>query len=340
VNNVIGRIHLYRGQSREAIAYFRRVLPIAEESGDDELLALPSCLIGTALLAQGNMRRAEPLLAQAAGPLERLGEPFEWFRAVGYHGFSLIALGRYKDGLAELERVHARAREIGQPSLSSAAHLMRCTALTLTGEWPRVLHDGQEVVRLASQTGDKLHLSLAWSNLGWANSSLGRHDEARACRARAVELEKVMGGRLIMSDWYVAADAELALNAGRVEEALEGAMAVAESSRGAELCLSHGIAERVWGAALARAGDAAGCDAHMKTSVEVLEDAGVVFQAARTRLAWALARHARGDVAMAEQLFEEALAVLTAAGCDYTLVEAVRRWYARGETEISPRETA
>ncbi|HTU57119.1 MAG TPA: tetratricopeptide repeat protein, partial [Polyangiales bacterium] len=147
VDYLLGRVHFYRGDSQAALSHYREVLPVAQESGDDELVALPSCLIAIALCMQGEMRKAEPLMWQSILPLERLGEPFEWFRAVGYRGFALVALGRCEEGHLELERVHTRAREIGQPSLSSAAHLMRGSgAILLSGDYPRGLSDMQRVL--------------------------------------------------------------------------------------------------------------------------------------------------------------------------------------------------
>ncbi|HEU4409556.1 MAG TPA: AAA family ATPase [Polyangiaceae bacterium] len=326
VNHAVGRIHFYRGEAREALSYYRQVLPVALESGDEELMALPGCLIGTALLSQGDMRRAEPLLARSIGPLERLGEPFEWFRAVGYHGSALIALGRYREGVAELERVLARADQIGQPSLASAANLMSGCSYLFSGDWPLTVAHHRRVLELASRTGDTLHLSLAHSSIAWAESHLGRHDEALAHRARAEAIARGMGGRLMLADWYEAGDAEIALNAGRLDEALARAEAVAEAGRAAGLLFSRGVAERVRGAALARAGRGGEADAHFEASLEALEQGGSLLQAARTRAEWALALRARGERARAEARTAEARAALGAAGCDYALAELGRRW--------------
>lgn len=326
VNYVVGRVHFYRGQLREALGYYQKVLPEAQGSGDDELLAMPSCLIGTALAMQGQVQKAESLLHQAIEPLERLGEPFEWFRAVGYHGFALIAQGRYRAGLDELARVHERAGRIGQPSLSSAAHLMRGSSFVmLAADWELGLADMREVLRFAGQTGDKLHLSLAWSNIAWVNSNLGLHDAARECRDKGRQYAQAMGG-VMLADWHAAADAEMAFHAGRLDEALERAREVVASSRAAGLVASHGIAERVWGAALALSGDGAEADAHMAESIAVLESTGLVLPAARTRAWWALAKRRRGESVEAEALHAAARAQYAASECDYPLAEVDLRW--------------
>ena len=51
-----------------AIGYYRQVLEVAKELGDEELLAIPSSVIGQAMLLQGHYNKAEPLLLQAIQP--------------------------------------------------------------------------------------------------------------------------------------------------------------------------------------------------------------------------------------------------------------------------------
>ena len=326
VNYFHGRIHFYRGETKQALDYYQQVLPAGIEAGDEELIALPSCLIGAALLIQGDAVRGVPLLAQAAGPLERLGEPFEWFRAVGYHGLGLLALGRYETGVAELQRVRDRAHEIGQPSLLSAAHLMSGTSFLLSGDWPLVIEHLAKVLELARETGDKLHLSLAWSGIAWAHSQLGRHDSAAECRASAQRIADTMGGRLMLNDWFCAGDAEMALNAGDVDLALRRAAQVAEETGAAGQLFSCGIAHRVWGEALALGGDFGAADEHMEKSIATHAAGGIHAQVARTRFRWALQHRRRGDIARAESLYASAREDFARFPCAYALAECERVW--------------
>jgi tetratricopeptide (TPR) repeat protein len=295
IHSAIGRIHFYRGDVPEAIKYYRLVLPIAEASRDEELLALPSCLIGTALLTKGHASEAEPLLARAVGPLERLGEPFEWFRAAGYHGASLIATGRYAQGIARLDVVLSHAKQIGQPSLLSAAYLMRGSSFLLSGDWPLVVENLSTVIDLASETGDKLHMSLAWSGIGWARSHLGSVETGRACRQRGADIARELGGQVMLGDWYQGADAEMALHAGEVDRAIELAEDLAGRSAKSDLLFSQGIAERVWGEVLAQYGQKVEADVHLGASIAALERGGLILQAAWSRMRWAVRLRERGD---------------------------------------------
>ncbi|HEU4536012.1 MAG TPA: hypothetical protein VFS00_17930, partial [Polyangiaceae bacterium] len=193
---------------------------------------------------------------------------------------------------------------------------------------PLTLEHHRRVLELASRTGDNLHLSLAHASLAWAESHLGRHDEAAAHRDRAEAIARGMGGRLMLADWYEAGYAEVALNAGRLDEALARAEAVAERSAAAGLLFSRGVAERVRGEVLARRGLAAEADAHFEASVATLEEGGSLLQAARTRVARGRALRARGERAAAEAHLNEARARFEASGCDYALAEIERLWAA------------
>jgi tetratricopeptide (TPR) repeat protein len=201
---------------------------------------------------------------------------------------------------------------------------MSGTTYLLAGDWPLALSYLRKACSYATETGDKVHLNLAYSGVGWANSYLGNHDEARAARNKAQEIAQAMGGRVMLDDWYRAGDAEIAWNAGDHDLALRLAESVVESSAAAGLLLSQGIAERVWGDALAARGAYQESDAHMERSIGVLESGGLAIQVARTRLRWALQLQKRGECARGDALHREACAQFEAYGCEYAYAEAVR----------------
>jgi tetratricopeptide (TPR) repeat protein len=324
----MGRIHFYRGDIAPAIEHYKRVLPIAEASGDQELLALPACLIGTALLTQGQARAAEALLARAVEPLEHLGEPFEWFRAAGYHGASLIATGRYKEGVAQLDIVLARAKQIGQSSMLSAAYLMRGCSYLLSGDWPLVIDNLTEVLDLASQSGDKLHMSLAWSGIGWARSHLGSIDNARICRRKGAGIAQALGGQLMLADWFAAGDAEMALHAGELELAMQRAREIVDQSRVAGRLFSWGVGERVLGEVMAYYARFSEADEHMRRSIATLEEGGLVLHAELSRAPWGIQQRARGSEDESRPLLTNAKERLESFGCMFSLAQ-VERWEAQ-----------
>lgn len=289
-----------------------------------------SCLIGAALLIDGNAIDAEPLLAPAIAPLDGLGDPFEWSRAVGYHGLSLVALGRYDAGVAELDRIRARAREIGQPSLLSAAYLMTGSTFLFSGDWPLAIDNLERTLEYAAETGDKVHLSFAWSGLGWAYSHLAEHARAESCQNEAQRIADTLGGRLMLNDWYRAGDAEIALLAGNADVAVDRARAIVEAEGVTGQLFSRGVAERVWAEAVAIAGDAAATDAHMERSIALHDSGGIHVQATRTRFRWALRCRARGDMARASELWLAAHQQFSSYGCAYAVAECERLWREAG----------
>ncbi|HEU4583432.1 MAG TPA: protein kinase [Polyangiaceae bacterium] len=326
VNYFFGRIHFYRADTARAIEYYERAIAAGKATGDEQFSGLPSCLLGTALLIQGNAAAAEPLLAQAIDPVERMDEPFEWFRAVGYHGLCLVLMGRYAHGRRELQRILDKAGQVKQASLSCATHIMTGTTYLLAGDFSQAHSHLVQACALASATRDRLHLNLAWNGAAWVNGLLGQHQAARAARQQAMEIARAMGGRLLLDDWYGAAEAETELEAGAVEHALELARNAAQASARQGLLLSQGIAERVWGVALSRLGQDGPALEHLERSIAVLQSGGLAIQSTRTQLQQALLWKRQRQLTRAEQCYERTCNELEHYGCIYALADAIKRW--------------
>jgi hypothetical protein len=59
------------GDPRQAIGYYRQVLAIGQELGDEQLTAIPSAMIGLALAVQGQWAQGRPAAQPSgAGPRE------------------------------------------------------------------------------------------------------------------------------------------------------------------------------------------------------------------------------------------------------------------------------
>ena len=158
---------------------------------------------------------------------------------------------------------------------------------------------------------------------GWAESRLGKHADAEAHMAQQQEVARRLGGQVAVADWFVAASAEIALNAGRDDAALalaEQAVAAAGMVGGV---FSAGVAHRVWGAALAAATpprwDEA--EAHMAESVRALESGEARLGAARTHVAWGRICCDRNDPIRAYDHLAQAAACFEAAGLTTELAQ-------------------
>ncbi len=292
----LGRAYHYAGKPAEAIKRYQLVLPVAQEFGDQELLVLPAYVTGIALCMQGNSARGRDLLGKAVGPMQRLGNAFEWLRGVLFYGLTLANTGRYQEGLLQMQLAFEHAQRIGQPSVLAMCHTM-FSALYRTGaDWQRVAEAAHLTIDYATKSGDKVYLFAGWSCLAWALSYLGQHDEANDYRSRALVLAQQMGGQMIISDWLEAADGERAILAGQPELALTRAQAVVQKSQAVGLVLSHGIAQRVWGCAVARLGASdSELDAHFNESLQVLKRGENLIEIAHTQQWWGRIYHERGN---------------------------------------------
>ena len=301
----LGRAYHYAGQPGEAIKRYQLVIPVAQEFGDEELLVLPSYVTGIALCMQGNSGKGCALLGQAVGPMETLGNAFEWLRGRLFYGLTLSASGRYQEGLQQMNQAFEHAQRIGQPSVLAMCQLMFSALHRTAQDWSLVAAAAQLTVEHASKSGDKVYLFAGFSYLAWAKSHLGEHLAGDEHRKRALSIAAEMGGKMIISDWFDAADGERAILAGKPELALTCAQAVVKNSQAAGLVLSHGLAERVWACALARLGAVEHeFDVHFQESVQILRRGDNLLDAAHTEAWWGRMYLERGNLALAVYHFE------------------------------------
>ena len=292
----IGRIHYYRDEPREAIGYFQQVLAVGQELGDPGLLAIPLAVMGRALVVQGHFDRAIPVLAGAIGPLEQASEWLDWAFSMAYHGVAVTATGLPKEGMAETQQAVARARETKSPTILAGCLIVLGFQSFLT----RDLEAFRDTARSASEAGrtagNSLMISVGLGFEAWALGMLGQSDEAERKTAESqAEAEKI-GGRLVAADWIAAGSAEIALNAGRPEDAVLRAQAAIEKARAIGGIFGEGMAQRTWGVALARLDppQSEQADEHLAAALELFEGGGCVLEAAHTNLAWGVVLRDRG----------------------------------------------
>lgn len=286
----LARVHFWMGdayshlnQQREAIAYLQQVLEIAQAGVQDEtLLAIPSNVIGRALVAQGKFADAEPLLVQAAPLLEKSANWYEWVLAVGFLGFARAAQGDTDAGLRETERAFQRARELGTPTGIGDSHIFTSFIYHQRGDYQAGLAHAKDALVAARQLDDQLLIFLAHNASAWAQTRLGNFQAAEQNFARAQELAAQQGGQLFFADLFSAAYAELALHQGNLGEARTRAERAVAIARSVGNVFSEGLARRVLAQTLARQ-DAA---EHFAQSIQLFEIGNAQLEIKRTRDAW------------------------------------------------------
>lgn len=296
----MGRIHHVAGNPRQAIAYYRQVLAVGQELGDEQLTAIPSAMIGMSLAVQGQWAKAGELLDQAVPALERAGEWRDWCRAVGYIGISIVARGDYYRGVAEAQRALDRALELNDQAISGSNHILVCVTHLLNERMEALAAAADQAVKAAERSGDHVILHLGLGFRGWANGRLGHH--AAACKD--MEQSNAVGtglGPLILADWFAVGRADIALSAGHIDEALMLAAQAVEAAEQVDSVFTAGLAHRVWAQALAAATpprwDEA--EAHLTICLRELESGDARLPAAHARLFWAQLCRDRKDAAAA-----------------------------------------
>jgi class 3 adenylate cyclase/tetratricopeptide (TPR) repeat protein len=313
----MGRSHYYRNESRQAIAYYRQVLEEASGSGDEELLAIPSSVLGqVTMIIQGQFGKAEPLLAQAIAPLEKVGDTTEWIRSVVYHAMALTGRGQFTAGLAEGLRGATRAQETSNLTGMGLSHLALCQVYFMAGDLPNMLAETKAAIEAAEQSGNRLQAYIGYGMKAWAEGLLG--DSARADKSmqKSDEIGKSLGTQLLLSDWLAVARAEIALGAGKVQDALRLVREAMDLAKVVGNAYSQGLAHRVWAQILA-ALDPPRWDEveeHLAASVQSLASGEALLEVARTQLVWSGLARAREDRAAARDHLEKAAAQFEASG--------------------------
>ena len=307
----MGRLQYYRYEYPAALNYFEQALATARAAGDEALMLSASRSIGVVLWVQGYPGRAIPPLSQPLGPREKTASAWAGMLAMAH-----AMVGDYRTGLAEQERALARARAVNDPRALALSYNHLALVHFAGGELPRMLEASRACVQAAEECGEQIYVyfALAWQAL--AESRLGHHEAASASLTGCRAIRRSLGQRLLYGDWIAAAEAEVALNAGRLEEAC----ALAEQAVGAAQAVggifAEGLAQRVWGQALAALDLACHGEAeeHLAASLRCFEEGEHRLEAARTRLAWGLLCRARGHTISALDHLERAAAQFEASG--------------------------
>jgi tetratricopeptide (TPR) repeat protein len=324
IHHLMGRVYLVGNALPEAIQYFGQVLPVAQEIGDPELLAIPSASMGIGLMVQGRDSQAEPLLRQAITALEQTGNLEEWVRAQAYHGAAVAIMGDYAGGMAELQRALLRALEVGSPELTGTVHLLLATAFLFCGDPRNAIEAARKSAEVAEQSGHWFLIRLGLGCQAFAEARAGQFEAAEATMARVRVISQKLGERLALEDWFLAARAEIALGMGRIQEALDLAERAVVIAQEMDSIAGEGIAQATWGQALValeppRWDEA---EARFAEALRLAEAVPSPSVAAQTHEIWGTICLDRGDLAAAYEHWEQAAALWEASGITWELERA------------------
>lgn len=309
----MGRMHYYHNDRQEALRCFRSMLAEAQEVGDEELIAISSSMIGHILVFQGYFDQARPLLVQAIAALERAANWTEYIDTICYLGIVRAGCGEYKVGVEAVQQ----ALETHHLTADAFCYCYLAVMHILGGEMQRALEECRAIVSVGGQSDDRLAIYMGHGLRAWVESRLGHHEEALAHMVRQQAIAESLGEeQLLIEDLFAAIKAEMALHAGRIEEALalaEEAVAYAQAVDGK---FAEGLAQRVQGLALVAFNPPRweAAEAHMAASLQAFAAGSILLEVARIHQEWALLCRDHGDLTQALFHLEQAAATFEACG--------------------------
>src|SRR5262249_15537283 len=120
-------------------------------------------------------------------------------------------------------------------------------------------------------------------------------------------------GRTVIHDWLLAAEAEIALLAGRVDQARELARTALQYAESVDGIFARGLSRRALALVAARAREP-DWDADMEKALEAFAVGHAVFEGARTQILRGLILERQGDGARAADFIHEGAQVFAAVG--------------------------
>jgi DNA-binding SARP family transcriptional activator len=309
----MGRMHYYHNDRRKALGCFQSMLAEAQELGDEELIAISSSVTSRILVHQGYFIQARPLLVQAITALERAANWTEYIDTIGYLGIVLAGRGEYRVGVEAVQRA---LKEHGLTA-DALCHCELTMMYILGGETQRALEESRAIVSVGEQAGDRFAVYLGHGMQAWVETRLGHHEQALAHMIQQQATGASLGEeRLVIEDTFAAVRAEIALNAGRIEEALalaEEAVAYAQTMDGK---FAEGLAQRTQALALVAFSPPRweAARVHIAASLQAFEAGEILLEMARTHQEWARLCRVHHGLLEARFHMEQAAAKFEACG--------------------------
>jgi len=211
--NMLGFVHLERGDVARAVPLVERSLDLARTGDSVERLTWALALRGAAHTLAGQASLAVPLLERS---LEMIAVGFAVNHAfwATWLGEAYLAAGRIED--ARQTVTHALARAVARQERGNRAVALRALGEIAASEEPPDFGEAESRYRNALVLGQEQELrplqARCHTSLGKLFGSIGRLDEARAELATAVSMLREME----MTFWLPEAETELAQVDGSV----------------------------------------------------------------------------------------------------------------------------
>ncbi|HUU93990.1 MAG TPA: hypothetical protein VM238_22585, partial [Phycisphaerae bacterium] len=303
----------------------QKVLAVAPELGDPELMALPGAVIGRALAAQGRFSEGRDLLERAIPLLDAAEHRHELLFACLYRGICRACLGNYADGAAELHQVLKAAQASRNQNVEGLVHTGLALIRLVAGKYHEAMEAARTALEVAEKSGDAVYRFSSNSFMAWALTGLGEHQRALEHWSAAHRAARPLGGRLLLGEWLAAIESETLLGAGDIPSALKKGEEALAAAKAVGSLIAEALAESAIGNALAAGPepDYENAETHLARSLSLLESIGAKFDLARVSLALGQIRIGRKDWDGASEVLQQAASL--ASHCSLQVEESKAR---------------
>jgi serine/threonine protein kinase/tetratricopeptide (TPR) repeat protein len=294
-----GRAIYTSGGTAAALDSYRKGLDHVAKSGNLPLELLLKSSVGQSLMVVGHFREGLPYLQEALDVLARSGHSADSDRVAGFVGLNLAGLGRMTEGLAVMRAAMERTEALKYTTYIALQHIYPSVTYLFAEDWPQMLREGREVVRVALQAKDLGVACIGLALTEWSAVRLGDREGADDARRQFTELHARLGGSTLDS-WHAVTEIDRVLAFGAPADALVVAERVVSRSKERGSAIGQILANRSWARALTLLGRYGEAEERLVESLRISDLAGDLLLSARTHVAWVDLCRARGDVAGAE----------------------------------------
>ena len=311
----LGFMNLMRNETRTTHQYYQQAHELAQQVHDDRFTAQLALEFALVLNLQGRFGDAEPLIIESVTLMQNAGKPLEDVIALAQWGLALAGRGNYAEGLKQAQDSLARVQSINFVYGIEVNNVLLAWIYFLGGDMIQSLQAAQQAVQLAQAAGDWIQVFTGSVFAAWASSRLGQHSVAQAIIAQIQAMVEKSNAQLVGMEVFMAAHAEIELNANQIDKALMLASLAVTAAQANAVVFAEGIAQRVWAQALmARNATWDEIESHLIASLDAFEKGDVHLEVARTHLAWGKAVQAHGDANVAREHLEKAAAQFQTSG--------------------------
>jgi len=227
--------------------------------------------------------------------------------AYSYRGCALTCLGRFADGLTDMDKALQGAVTASDRNGMAMAHCALAFSRLVAGEYAEGIESSRRLLEISEKTGAEVFRYGSSAMLAWGAFRLDRPNDAQHYWDAAHEIAQALGGRIFFAEWFGAIEAEFVLRYGDPVEGLRRAEEALELSRNAGSVIGEGLSECTIGQALAaQSGRGDEACAHVMKGIGILEGIGAQYDLARAILTEAQVRAAIGDRAGAWKAADKA----------------------------------